>query len=100
MNITERQLLEKGFDYYKKENSFKFTIQNMDKGEVFKLAFPKKDWIWETLKREYGADRDCGYGGYVEYSVKRKTEEHYQKEDLNYQISLLEKKFKVKLKVV
>ncbi|WP_353166420.1 hypothetical protein [Empedobacter brevis] len=102
--ITELQLLEKGFEYYRiSNNTLKFTIHNTSKGEVFSLAFPKEEWDWKVLRNEYGAERDCGYGGFTEYSVTKKSKEEILKQkqdkDLNYQISLIEKKFGVKLKI-
>lgn len=100
MKVTEKQLLEKGLGYYQKEDTLEFTIQNMSKGEVFKIAFPKEDWNWKEIRREYGAERDCGYGGFVDYMVTKKTLEDKKKESLKFHIERLEKKFNVKLKVV
>lgn len=97
-HISEKEIYNKGLDWLEiNVNSFYIESNHYFTPSVVDLLISLNKYHYEAL---YLGSSDHGV---CKHTFKLKTEEELLKEqqdkDLNYQISLIEKKFNVKLKI-
>lgn len=99
MVITEQQILANGINWLVNEVK-EFEINENVWYTPFELTLVLNSGKFKYTTKQFGS----GDNAYTKYYFKLKTEEELLKEqqekDLQYQISLIEKKFNVKLQIV